>query len=291
MSSLEAMSLELGLGRSSLIDVASVMHGVRPVGLIHLPAVVDAQVDRLLDAAGLRPLYRRPLRRRLDPCTHDALLEPADACVHPDGSDAPVEVWSETWFGGRDAARIDIRSLELQTGEMLGYPPCCVQANHRCTTLVAYYQSYLAPSNPGMWQVNRLATAISGARLLPDYFPCSLSCTGSQAFARRCARAARLEFGDAWVDGLEADLQAPLTLWNGSLVLWRGWQRHRDALELHSTGVVSIPLYRIARLPGGQIPDGEGPKLIPFEHLGSPRRLVLVSADGATVEVPTRALD
>jgi hypothetical protein len=291
VSRLETLSRGLGLDRSSLIDIASVMYGARPMGLLHLPSSADMQVDRLLDGAGLRLLHRRALRRRMDPCTHDALLEPADAGRSADWTGASHELWSESWFGERDAEDVDIRAMELRTGEMLGYPPCCVRANGRCTTLVGYYRSYLASSQPAMWQVNRLATAISGARLLPDYFPCCLRCESSRAFAQRCSRAGRQALGDDWIDELEADLQAPLTLWNGALVLWRRWRRSSDALELHSAGAVSVPLHRLARLPAGSIPSGEGPMLIPFEHLGSPRRLVLVSADGGTAEVHSRALE
>jgi len=175
--------------------------------------------------------------------------------------------------------------LEGRTGEMLGYPSCCIAANRGCVSLLPYYVTYLTSGRAGLWQVNRLATAMTGARLLPDYFPCELRCAGSLSLSESCAAAARREVGDAWVASVAADLMAPLTLWSGSLVLWREWSSDGGVLELRSPRAVSISVTAIARVPRGVIPESEGPMLIPFAHLGNPRAARLRSSDGSEVEV------
>jgi len=280
----------LGLGPGAVVDVSSVMHGVRPVGLFHLPEADDAALEEVLRSVGLAVIHRRRLLRRSDPCSHDALLESGGGDPGSEPAASPAR-WSETWFARRGARVPAADELEGRTGEVLGYPPCCIAANRACASLVPYYVAYLASGVAGLWQLNRLATAMTGARLLPDYFPCGLRCRASLALSERCAGAARIEAGEAWVAGVAADLMAPLTVWDGSIVLWREWSSDGGTLELRSPGAVSVPVAAIARLPPGVIPERDGPALIAFEHLGRPRAARLKSSDGSVVEVALPVLE
>lgn len=270
-----------GLGPGAVVDVASVMHGVRPMGLFHLPSERDEELGEALRRAGLSVIHRRFLTRRSDPCSHDSLLESDGGPAAP-GSAAGR--WSETWFAARGTSQAAAADLEGRTGELLGYPPCCTAANRACKSLAPYYLRYLTSGVPGFWQANRLATAITGARTLPDYFPCSLRCEASMELSERCMDALRRETGDEWVASMVADLRAPLTLWGGSIVLWRQWTSDGGTLELRAAGAVSVQASSIVRVPGGQMPAADRPVLVPFEHLGHPRRVRLVSADGSSEE-------
>lgn len=290
MNALAERLARLGLGPAAVVDVASVIHGVRPAGLFHLPSSLDPELDGVLHSCGLSVAHRRVLRRNRDPLTHDSLLENDDASCAAPRADRASSRWSETWFVPAGSARPDAEELEARTGEMLGYPDCCVAANRRCVSLQPYYAGYLGSGIEALWQVNRLATAITGARLLPDYFPCGLRCGRSRSLAEQCMVAVRREVGDAWAGSMAADLQAPLTLWGGSLMLWRHWSSDGGMLELRSTGVVSVPLSSIARMPPSSLPSPGTPALVPFEHLGRPHAARIVASDGSAAEVPLTLL-
>jgi len=282
MGSLASLVQRAGLAPANVVDLASVTRGVRPIGLLHVPAANLATTEDLLRDAGLRAIHRRTLARRADSASHDSLLQSIDHGSDQGRAAAFGERWHEIWFARDGQVELHEPAIAHAAGELLGYPACCVRSNSGCASLAPYYRSYLQAGEPALWQVNRLATAITGARLLPDYFPCSMHCRASVSLADRCLEAVRSEVDEAAVDAWVRDLQAPITLWEGSLVLWRRWSLDVDTLTLDAGGAVSVRLERLARVPDARAADG--PRLVPFEHLGRGRRLRLVANDGEATE-------
>jgi hypothetical protein len=288
MRSLASIVDRAGLAPANVVDLASVRHGIRPLGLLHVPAANLSTIEEMLRDAGLRSIHRRTLARRRDSASHDSLLQSIDDDTDRVRSDAAEERWHEIWFALDGRVEFQESSMARAAGELLGYPPCCVRSNSGCASLAPYYRSYLNSAEPALWQANRLATALTGTRILPDYFPCSMHCQASASLADRCREAIRSEVDEATVNAWIRDLKAPITLWAGSLILWRSWSVEAETLTLNAQGAVSVPLNRLAQLPEDRAADG--PRLVPSKHLGRRLRLRLVASDGASTESELRLL-
>lgn len=76
-------------------------------------------------------------------------------------------------------------------GVLLGYPTCCVAAYERMAEDGVWIERLLSdlPAGPLPWESNKLAYALYGASLFPDYFPCSLACAGTVRLTRLAVEA------------------------------------------------------------------------------------------------------
>jgi len=98
-----------------------------------------------------------------------------------------------TFFGKHDnvveALRAETKGCDDQaTARTLGYPVCCARNYASIKTGRHWVSSYISGTHGivnAPWQANKLAYLFApGLTLLPDYFPCSVSCNDSWRLAR-----------------------------------------------------------------------------------------------------------
>jgi hypothetical protein len=72
----------------------------------------------------------------------------------------------------------------LNPGEFLAYPKCCVSKYESTSGMGLFYKEYLFSDNKIRYnEINRLCTLFFPNLLMPDFFPCSLSCEEAKTFS------------------------------------------------------------------------------------------------------------
>ena len=65
----------------------------------------------------------------------------------------------------------------------LGYPSCCVEKYEKTRGMGLFYRDYLFDESKIRYnEINRLCTLFDSNLLMPDFFPCSLSCRSAKEF-------------------------------------------------------------------------------------------------------------
>ena len=79
--------------------------------------------------------------------------------------------------------------------EWLGYPKCCARAytsvmrdGHWTSALLNALSAPVADGTRLPWECNKLAYALYGTSMFPDYFPCDLACPGTVRLAREALK-------------------------------------------------------------------------------------------------------
>jgi hypothetical protein len=106
-----------------------------------------------------------------------------------DGSRVAYCAWSHSEATAVEEA--ERNGDNVTVGRFLGYPRCCVDAYETLSDDGAWVERLLhgAPGTALPWEANKLAYALHGASLFPDYFPCSLTCAGTIDLTRRATSA------------------------------------------------------------------------------------------------------
>jgi hypothetical protein len=118
-----------------------------------------------------------------------------------------------------EAVEVEATGTAVDTGRVLGYPPCCCEAYARLEQ-GEYWVSALAAASPlnsyPFWG-NKYAYLLHGASLFPDYFPCSLGCECTHRLARDLAQVGR-SFGlNDLVTKYESLMREPILLADGAI--------------------------------------------------------------------------
>ena len=271
--SIEDQLIKFGLDRGLWIDLASVSEGLRNFGLLHVPVALSSNIDEVLDGCRLARVHSRRLRRSPDSTSQDGVFYSTNS-----NSKEHEDDWIEVWFAKLDCALPSLDWLERNTGEALGYPNCCVSAHVQPRSLSNYYSDYVFSESARFWEINRLATLFTGIRLLPDFLPCSMTCEAARTLAGRCLSLASNQLGEGRVAEWKRVLQAPLTVWDDTLVMWPNWYLEDSVLLLETRGVVSRKLPSIAQMiPPSWIHSHE-PWLVPFHHIGTVCEMRMMNA-------------
>ena len=86
----------------------------------------------------------------------------------------------------RSAEEAEYEEDNTRLADLLGYPACCSIHYATITGGGRWIENLLSASPPPScpWEANKLAYALYGASLFPDYFPCGLTCSGTITLAR-----------------------------------------------------------------------------------------------------------
>ncbi len=250
---LEAM----GLDKRNALDVGSVATGIRPRGLLHVKAVIRDSLCRLLEQHGLVIEFERELFRRDDRNTREGLLGEHEI------EGAISELWFEIWFKMRDAPNVSKEELAENPGLHLGYPSCCVSSMMGKSSIDSHYASYISGSNRDrQWRINRLAVLFSKYVLIPDFFPCSLSCRNAADYARPFEGLARIAWCENDYKAAVSAAQQPILLWGEFLVSFSKYSIVDGMLTVDVESARKVELATI-----GIKGKNPAPFLLRFEHL------------------------
>lgn len=259
MKNLAAQLQSLGIERRFALDIGSVIAGVRPRGLIHASTGQQHKLEGLLDSFGLRIEAFRELYRRHDARSREGILTEHAL------NDPTAEKWCEIWYANSDATHINQVDLFGNPGKFLGYPDCCRRVMSDEGALARLYRRYLFEDSDRYWELNRLAALFHDAFLMPDFFPCSLSCVRAAEFARGIQSIAKSFLSPNDVKQAISVMQAPMTILGDFLYSWPVWSFSRSQLNVSAGSARKERLSNIAvSLSGGR---PEQAVLIGFQHL------------------------
>ena len=287
MKNLAARLSAVGFERRFALDIGSVIGAIRPRGLMHLPVTQKDDLLRILRENGLRVEAERSLFRRADLASREGLLLESD---RGEGSSA----WCEVWYSRPDVPAADPVALFRDTGRFLGYPPCCRKALEGGGSLARLFQKYIFSDRNRYWEVNRLATIFHDVILMPDFFPCSLSCTAARDFVLPFHELAQELLDPADFDSTVGAMRAPLTLISGEIVQWREWRLDGESLIVSAASAKKEKLSKVASFPGSS--GKPAAQLLSFRGAlqsapgSSPTKIVITVMSGEAVELPLTSL-
>jgi len=170
----------IGLSERHSVDIFSVLKGARQRGLLHLPIQYKNEIKSLLSSYGLNVIYERNLYQQKDPYSREGVLSNI--------SGEQKNNYSEVWFSRHDLGSTMVHHDDIikSTGEALGYPDCCVKYWERHQSQKKLYYKYLFEDVETFWEINRLSAIFyPDLFLMPDFFPCSLSCEHARKYSQR----------------------------------------------------------------------------------------------------------
>jgi len=215
----------IGVERRFALDIGSVIAGIRPRGLMHIPAQQKNSLEQILIQFGLKIEAHRTLFRKNDSSSREGIL--LDSC----DEDSATE-WCEIWYTNPTATRVNSESLFLNTGEFLGYPACCRGSMTHENALDKLFNKYIFTDKNRFWEVNRLATIFHHTILMPDFFPCSLSCEAGRDFVRPFQKMSYEIFQKEEVDLAIESMKSALIIIENSIVCWSKWNAKSNGIHV-----------------------------------------------------------
>ena len=137
------------------------------------------------------------------------------------------------------ALDIDEKGSARAAGEIYEYPPCCIEAYEHIGPdrdwIDLLIDSARGNDRKPDYLVNKIAYLFDGASLLPDYFPCSLYCSGARSLALN-HREAALQCGLSHrVKSVEEALKKPIVLWRGNILQVNDKDDHDLSVTLNNS--------------------------------------------------------
>jgi hypothetical protein len=264
----------------TILDIAAVIEGLRPVCLLHIPKEKEQFVEYGISSIPLKIHHKRLLIKYRDPFSRESTLRSTSIYGRNDGQE-----WMELWIGQEKMDLINPKYLEESTGRALTYPECCCANYEGQHSLADYYRNYIFSLESRFWQINRLATIFCEAMFLPDYFPCSLSCEFSKKFAEKFIKLSPRYLDESLIETWIHHLMAPLTVWEDRLIWWPVWKISGETLIIDQLNVKSKKLSDIATIKETRNINLSRPWLIPFDHLRSIERLEIVKGSTPVLSV------
>lgn len=254
---LAAQLARAGIERRFAIDIGSVVAGVRPMGLLHCEYEKVQGVESVLHEFQLTKLAGRRLFRSQDRLSRESVLS-----VTPNSNS---DDWYEIWYGQKLPQGVSPEQLFSETGLFLGYPQCCRDAMNSDGCLATLYRRYLQEDRKRNWRINRLAALFHPTILMPDFFPCSLSCREAVSFASAIQSASGGFLGQEDVSSATQAMKAPLTVIGDAIFSWPAWSISDGRLEVRADSSLKESLKNVANALSGT--DGNYAILLSFEHL------------------------
>lgn len=260
----------IGINPRFAIDVASVANANREYGLLHIEHDVIEQTKDVLQLFECEIVAERGLVFLKDPQSREGLFldpEPHQIVTH-----------SEIWYtakGNLNASRIDPFS---NPGKYLSYPGCCVDAYERSSGLGEFYRRYLFSSDTIRHnEINRLCTIFCPDLLMPDFFPCSLSCNSAKDFAESMLGVSDLIFTEEEIARTKRFMNAPIILLEKQLLCFPDFERVKNVLHLyHSKDTRKVELTEI--LDSELVVSvGPGVNLVRFQNVNGVDEMFLTS--------------
>lgn len=275
---LAAQLVKAGIEKRFAIDIGSVVAGVRPVGLLHCEYEKVQGVESILHEFQLRMLAGRKLFRSQDGDSRESVLSTAPS----NNSDE----WYEIWYGKKLPHNVCPEQLFSETGLFLGYPECCRNAMRGDGCLAALYRRYIQEDRQRNWRINRLAALFHPTILMPDFFPCSLSCSEAVSFASAIQSASSGFLSQKDIILATQAMKAPLTVIGDTIVSWPRWSISGGRLEVCVGNSLREDLRNVANSLSGI--NGDQAILLSFDHLvgaGSCKQLCELRIQGNNGEL------
>ena len=167
--------IEIGINPRFSIDIASVAERVRDFGLIHIEAPQKEQMIEILNNNNCKIIKSRSLKFIKDSESREGMLY--------DIKDGEKPTHCEIWYSNINKEVEPNFDPFLNPGKFLGYPNCCVSKYESTNGMGLFYKEYLFSYNKIRFnEINRLCTLFFPNLLMPDFFPCSLSCEAAKEF-------------------------------------------------------------------------------------------------------------
>jgi len=167
---------DCGINPRFSIDIASVAERIRDFGLIHIEAHQKEQMMRILSNCNCKIIKNRNLKFIKDSESREGMLY--------DIKDLEKPTHCEIWYCSVTKEIGPNFDPFLNPGEFLGYPKCCVSKYESTSGMGLFYKEYLFSDNKIRYnEINRLCTLFFPNLLMPDFFPCSLSCEEAKKFS------------------------------------------------------------------------------------------------------------
>jgi hypothetical protein len=268
---LQQLVVSCNLETRTILDIAAVIEGLRPLCLLHIPKEKEQIVEYGIASIPLKIHHKRLLVKYRDLFSRESTLRSTSIHGRSDGQE-----WVELWIGPEKMDHINPADMEKSTGHALTYPECCCANYEGQHSLASYYKDYIFSLEPRFWQINRLATIFCDAMFLPDYFPCSLSCKFSKHFAEKFISLSYRYLDESTTETWINHLMAPLTVWEDRLIWWPIWKTSGETLIVDQLSAKSKKLSDIATTEKTRNINLSRPWLIPFFHLRLIKRLEIV---------------
>jgi hypothetical protein len=249
---------KLGVERRFALDIGSVIAGVRPRGLMHIPIDQKQGLQQILDQYGLRLEAERTLYRLNDSKSREGVL--LDCSINES-----AEKWSEIWYSNSKSEVVDQYELFNNPGLFLGYPECCRNSMKCENALAKLFYKYIFTDKICHWELNRLATVFHNNILMPDFFPCSISCESARTYVLPFHRIAEKIHSQFELDEAIRAMKAPITLIDKYIVQWSDWMIDEKFLRVRTSGSKKEFLSKISSCL--QTCSLSNAQLVPFKHL------------------------
>lgn len=158
------------------IDIASVSEGVRDFGLLHIEIYQKEKTIEILKKTNCKIIKSRDLKFIKDSESREGMMYDIKFGEKP--------THSEVWYCRANKKIESNFNPFLNPGKYLGYPSCCVEKYETTKGMGSFYRDYLfGEKNIRYNEINRLCTLFNSNLLMPDFFPCSLSCINARNFS------------------------------------------------------------------------------------------------------------
>jgi hypothetical protein len=158
------------------IDIASVAEGIRDFGLLHIEIYKKEETIEILKKTNCKIIKSRDLKFTKDSESREGMMHDIKHGEKP--------THSEVWYCSAKKEIEPNFNPFLNPGKYLGYPSCCVEKYETSKGMGSFYRDYLFDEkNIRYNEINRLCTLFNSNLLMPDFFPCSLSCINARNFS------------------------------------------------------------------------------------------------------------
>ena len=167
---------DCGINPRFSIDIASVAERVRDFGLLHIEIYQKEKTIEILQISNCKVIKSRDLKFIKDSESREGMMY--------DIKDGEKPTHSEVWYCSVNKEIEPDFDPFLNPGKYLGYPSCCVEKYETTRGMGLFYSDYLFDKeNIRYNEINRLCTLFNASLLMPDFFPCSLSCKNARDFS------------------------------------------------------------------------------------------------------------
>jgi len=171
------------------IDIASVAERVRDFGLLHIEIHQKEKTIEILQNSNCKIIKYRDLKFIKDSESREGMMYDLKVGENPTHS----EVW---YCSVKKEIEPDFDPF-LNPGKFLGYPSCCVNKYETNRGMGEFYKEYLFTDKSIRYnEINRLCTLFNPNLLMPDFFPCSLSCEHASEFAQKIQSIINMIYSD-----------------------------------------------------------------------------------------------
>lgn len=167
---------DCGINPRFSIDIASVAERVRDYGLLHIEINQKEKTFEILQNSDCKIIKSRDLKFTKDSESREGMMY--------DIKDGEKATHSEVWYCSVNREIEPNFDPFLNPGKFLGYPSCCVEKYETTRGMGFFYKDYLFEDTKIKYnEINRLCTLFNSNLLMPDFFPCTLSCKSALEFS------------------------------------------------------------------------------------------------------------